>query len=280
MRSSTVLTLALSLAAFAVAAFAPPARAGAWTREPGSLFLKLGYERWYTSARYDSAGHRVSYLPPAQSSLEKAQFRSQVARLYVEYGLMDGLTAAASGGWAHIEAEGLDRFSRSSGATDVTLELRRRLLRAPLVVSLSGETKLPTGYEPSRFPALGSGRADVGARVDAGLSNARGYVTADVGYRVRGGEQANEVPLGIEAGVSALKDLMVRGALRGAITSGRASGGARFDPALSDSRFVSATAGLVLRGKPFDAVFDVDRMLAGRNTLAGTRFSVSLWFAN
>jgi hypothetical protein len=280
LRSSRLTLLAPLLVPLAVLAAAPRARAGAWTREPGSLFFKLGYERWYTSARYDSTGARVSYLPPAEGSIEKAQYRSQVARLYVEYGLMEGLTAAASGGWANIEAEGLDRFSHSNGATDVTLELRRRLLRAPLVVSLGGETKIPTGYEPSRFPALGSGRADIGARLDAGLSNARIYVTADAGYRVRGGAQANEVPLGIEAGVTAAKDLMVRGALRGAITSGHASGGARFDPALSDSRYVSATASLVLRGRPFDAVFDVDRVLSGRNTLAGTRLGFSLWFAN
>ena len=280
MRSSVLAAAALVLASLAAPGFAPAARAGAWTREPGSLFLKLGYERWYTSARYDSTGHRVSYLPPAQGSIEKAQYRSQVARLYAEYGLMDGLTAAASGGWATIEAEGLDRFSRSRGATDVTLELRRRLVRAPLVVSLSGETKIPTGYEPSRFPALGSGRPDVGVRLDAGASNARLYVTADAGYRVRGGAQTNEVPLGIEGGLSVIKDLKVRGALRGAFTSGHASGGARFDPALSDSRFVAATASLVLHDRPFDFVFDVDRMLSGRNTLAGTRLGFSLWYSN
>ena len=276
MRSSTIAAAALA----AVALAAPQAHAGAWTRESGHLFVKLGYERWYTSARYDSAGDRVSYLTSTTSSVEKSQYRSQVVRAYVEYGLAEGLTVAGSAGWAHLEAEGLDQFSRTSGPTDVVLELRRRMLSGPLVVSLAGETKVPTGYESSRFPALGSGRPDAGVRILAGASNARGYVTADAGYRVRGGELANEVPLGIEAGVTAIKDLMVRGALRGSMTSGRASGGARFDPSLSDSRYVAATGSLVLRGKPFDAVFDLDRMLSGRNTLAGTRLGFSLWWSN
>ncbi len=258
---------------------APAAHAGAWTRDAGSVFFKLGYERWNTSARYDSTGARTSYLTSTGGGDLKRQYRSQALRAYVEYGLSDVLTVAASGGYQWIEAEGLDLLSRTSGFPDLTLQLKRRLIAAPVVVSVNGEGRFPTGYDPLRFPALGSGRTDFGARIAAGASSRLGYVTTEAGYVVRGGNRANEVPMSAEAGLQLPGDFMLRGALAASMTSGHASGGAQFDPALADQRYLSATGGVVLRGRPFDFALDVDRVLSGRNTLAGTRLNFALWYS-
>ncbi len=279
MRSSRIAAAALGPALAALTTLsASTVHAGAWTREPGGWFLKLGYERWYTSARYDSSGSRISYLPPTGAAL-RSQYRSQALRAYAEYGLADDWTVTASTGYQWIEAEGEDRFDRTRGAADLTLQLKRRLIVAPLVVSLIGETKVPTGYVASHFPALGSGKTDLGGRVAVGASTARLYVTGEAGYLARGGVLADEVPYALETGVSIVRDVTVRGELRGSMTSGRASGGARFDPAWADSRYLGASGGLVLHGKPFDLVFDATRVLSGRNTLAGTRLGFSVWYS-
>jgi hypothetical protein len=243
------------------------------------VFFKLGYERWNTSARFDSTGELTSYLTPTGASDLTRQYRSQALRAYVEYGLSNVLTVAASSGYQWIEAEGLDLLSRTSGFPDLGLQLKRRLITSPVVVSVIGEGKIPTGYSASRFPALGSGKADVGARLAAGASSKLGYITADAGYVVRGGVRADEVPMNAEAGLRLSGVIMLRGALSASMTSGHASGGTQFDPARADPRYLIGTAGVVVRSTPFDYVFDVDRVLSGRNTLAGTRLNFALWYS-
>src|SRR5207244_5895165 len=80
--------------AFALALLCAPsaACAGAWTREAGGFFLKLGYDRWFTNVRFDSAGRRVDYLPPVQSEIKRAQYRGQAFAAYAEYGLTSAWT--------------------------------------------------------------------------------------------------------------------------------------------------------------------------------------------
>lgn len=274
----TRVPLALGAALWLASIAAPvPCRAGAWTREAGGWFLKLGYDRWFTGERFDSTGARVPYREPGAPAFAQ-QYRAHALRAYAEYGLTPGWTAIASGGHEWLALEGGGVRQGNSGLSNLHLGLRRRLFAAPLVASVASEVKLPLGALNGRAPALGSEQVDVGGRLALGGSVRSIYANAEVGFRVRGGALADQVPFEAEAGWSAWQDGMVRASLRGTWTTRERDAGAEpFDPALADSRDLIAGAGLVLRGSPLDLVFEAERVLEGRNVLAGTRLAFSVW---
>ena len=72
-------------------------------------------------------------------------------------------------------------------------------------------------------------------------------------------------------------NVMLRAELSGVGTLNLLATGATYDPARADSRHVSGGLGLVLLGDPLDFVLSADQVLWGRNALAGTRFSFSVW---
>jgi hypothetical protein len=273
---------AIGIAAIVLALACTPrmAGAGAWTREPGGWFLKLGYDRLFTDERFDETGERVPFVAPQPGFPNESEFRSQALRLYAEYGLTERWTVVGGASLQALETEAPGVLDENAGFSDVTLQLKRLLWAGPVVVSVLGESRLPGGYDVDRAPALGSGAADVGARLAVGASNRALYASAEGGYVVRGGGFADEVPFAIEAGWSFLRELQLHADVRGAMSArapGEASG--TFDPARVDTRRVEGGAGLVLRGDGLDFVFDVRHMLAGENALAGTGFSFAIWWS-
>jgi len=278
----------LALAAIAgLAISSGPARAGAWTRESGGSFLKLGYDRWFSDQRFDSDGHRVAFQEPRSGFDDEAEYRNHALRFYGEYGYSETLTLIGSTALEFLESERHGRIDRAIGLSDVRVQLKQRLLQSPVVVSVSAEAKIPSGYDTSKPPALGTGAADGGGRLAIGGSLGLVYLTGEAGYVVRGGGRLDHIPFALELGYSLSPDVMVIGELRGATTfdavesssqqpDGPDSGPA-FDPAVADSRSLSAAAALVLRGRPLDIVLQLEHMVAGENTLAGTRLSLSVW---
>lgn len=255
------------------------ARAGAWTQNEGGWFLKLGYDQRVTSQRFDSSGAIVPYRTPGppQSGQE---FRSRALRAYAEYGLASSWTAVASGGYEWLESAGHLTSERSSGLSEPRLQLKWRLFERPLAGSLIGEVKLPLSGSVAQAPALGNGKLDYGGRVALGASTGKVYATTEVGLVVRGGQFTNQVPFAAEAGWSVLKDVLVRAGVHGTGGPGKLSAnGLGLDPAFADSREVTTSVGLVLRGRGLDFSLEAERVLTGRNALAGTRLEFSIWFA-
>ena len=85
-------------------------------------------------------------------------------------------------------------------------------------------------------------------------------------------------PFRFEAGYSITSDVLVIGELGGTMTTESVPpAGPVFDPAVADSRYISGTFSLVLRGRPLDIVLGVEHLIAGKNTLAGTRFNLYAW---
>ncbi len=252
-------------------------QAGAWTREAGGWFFKLGYDRSFAGERFDSSGARVPYRDIGPPTFTQG-YRSHALRAYVEYGLTSKWTAAVSGGYEWLASKGDGAMQKNSGLSDVRLGLKRRLLASPVVASLAAEIKLPLAARNGRAPALGSDQIDVSQRLALGGAVGSFYASGEAGYRVRGGALADEIPFEAELGWSLLRDVMVRATLRGTSSVGEGRMRATpFDPALADSRDLVGGAGLVLRGSPFDLVFEAERVLQGRNALAGTRLGFSVW---
>lgn len=256
------------------------ADAGAWTQDEGAWFLKIGYDRWVTSHRFDSAGTLVPYRDPAPPRFVD-EFRSQALRVYAEYGLTSASTVIVSGGYEWLSSEGDGTVDRSSGLSDPRLQFRRRLVDRPFVVSVIGDVKLPIRTSKAIAPALGTGAIDYGGGFAVGGSLGTLYISTEAGYLVRGGRFADQVPFAAEAGWSIRHDMVVRAGARGTLAlEGRLGAPVAFDPALSDPRDVTASVGVVLRGDPLDIAIDAERVLTGRNTLAGNRIGFSIWRAS
>jgi hypothetical protein len=118
--------------------------------------------------------------------------------------------ASASTALEMIEAEGNGREDRTTGLSDLRLQVKRLILRRPLVVSSFVELKAPTGYDKNTFPSLGTGEFDFSGGFAAGMATRTTYVSADAGFVSRGGSYANEIPVNIEAAWSMRPDITLR----------------------------------------------------------------------
>ena len=128
---------------------------------------------------------------------------------------------------------------------------------------------------------IGHGRTVVGrigdsVEVAVGRGFGALYISGEAGYRARGGRAA-EIPFALAAGVTVKRSVMLRGELSGVGSLSAPVVEAVFEPARAESRYLSGGLGLVLLGDPLDIVFAADHVLGGRNALAGTRFSLSVW---
>ena len=277
-RSLTTLVIAACVLGMGVCA--PGAsRAGAWTQSPGGWFLKFGYHEKFTNQRFDSTGALTRYRTAAAPQFAQG-FHSRALRLYAEYGLTSSCTVAASSSYDWLESTGDGARQKSAGIAEPRVRLKWRLPVRPLAASLIGEVKVPLARAAARVPSLGTGEPDYGAGIAVGTSARSMYLTGEAGYVVRGGRFTDQAPFSAEAGWSASKDILVRGRIGGIAGTGRSPMNAfSLDPALSDSREIVGGVGLVLRGSPLDFSLEAERVLAGRNTLAGTRLELSAWIS-
>jgi len=277
----TIWLVALLVAAAAGgAAFTGTAHAGAWTQDEGAWFLKIGYDWWVTSQRFDSSGKLVPYrdlAPPLFGN----EFRSRALRVYAEYGLTPVTTVSGSGGYEWLRSAGDGRVELSSGLSDPRLQVRQRFLGGPVVASMLGGVKLPIRSRRAKAPALGTGAIDYGAGIAVGGALRSLYVSSEVSYLVRGGRLADQVPFSVEAGWSIRNDLVARAGVRGTrATKVHPESQTVFEPTRSNSRDLAVTFGVVLRGDPIDFAFEAEHTIEGRNALAGDRFAFSIWRAN
>jgi hypothetical protein len=142
-----------------------------------------------------------------------AAYREVVLFSYVEYGISDDWTIIGALPYKILTSKRTEITEladlirevdvTNAGLSDLTLGVRRALVRGtrPLAIDLLGS--VPLGYDRSPDnggPALGSGYADIGALLHAGVSLGGGYASASAGYRVRGGPLADVYGFGLQAG--------------------------------------------------------------------------------
>jgi hypothetical protein len=257
----------------------PPACAGAWTREAGSWFGKIGLDRWFTDERFDEHGNRVPYQETQPGFDDTDEYRNVALRAYGEYGITDEWTVTGSTSFEIIEAEGNGVETRTTGFSDLRFQVKRLLVPGPVVISTFVELKTPTGYDEASFPALGSGLSDVAVSLAAGASSNLGYATMETGFVSRGGDYANEIPLNLEVAWAARRDLFVRTEWRALLpVTDPVAQGPVFDPRQASSRSLMGGLSVVLVGDVVDIVLGFDQAISGRNTLAGTRYNLAVWW--
>jgi hypothetical protein len=258
--------------------WSPDVDAGAWTQHKGGYYLKLSSGYLDASEDIDADGERV---PKAGAG----SLRDFSYSAYVEYGLRDDLTVVASFPYKRLHDErtfvsGITRESRT-GFGDAEVRLRQSVLSAPLVVSVAAGGKIPLWNEddPGTRVPLGSSHADGDFRLLVGKSlyPAPGYVTGEVGYRVRGGSLSNEVFYEFEAGAT-LKRFLIKGFVSGARTTGDCQPTGEVG-LIGDQNVLKISPGLIYNATPgLELSLEVIHIAGGCNTTAGSTFLFGVAF--
>ncbi len=171
------------------------AHAGAWTQAKGTHWLKAGFGWQDTTERYFIDGERIPYFFDG---------RNLTRALFIEY--VGGLT----GRWDvkvqlpvfGISFDDIADDRSSTGPGDLRIESRFNVLREPLVLTVGGTVKLPTGefVNDAEIVPVGEGQYDFDlfAEVGRSLWPVRGYLTGKIGYRFRTVNPETEIDFGDE----------------------------------------------------------------------------------
>lgn len=192
------------LTGLAVAAFAAPATAGAWTRPKGKSQIILKFEEMRADRGFDPAGD-LADLP--------AERRDTSIGVFAEYGLTDALTVQLKGDWQ----SGEDAFVDFEGRGPVELGLTWQVWRGggSALSVYGGYTDGGEGRNAG-YAEPGQGEQDWEVRASAGHSfesgwgpiPARSFVELQAARRMRQG-LPDEVRVDVTAGARLGDDWMV-----------------------------------------------------------------------
>ena len=160
-----------------------------WTLSRSGYFFQTTASYTSTSEFYDAIGNK-------QTTPSSLTYREFTTNLHLEYGLRNSV-----GLLLYVPVRDMKQELAAPpdavewGIGDLALGGRFRLKTDPVVASLQGEIKLPTGYNhPVQQLPLGDGQVDYTARLLLGHSfpEIYGYALAAGGYRYRTGAPVNQ----------------------------------------------------------------------------------------
>ena len=146
-----------------------------------------------TTERYFLDGERIPFF---------LEGRNQARALFFEYarGLTDQWEVRMQLPFFSISFDDIAADRTSNGVRDLRVESRFNAVRDPMVVTLGGTIKFPTGdfVNDAEIVTVGEGQYDfdVFAELGRSLWPVRGYVTGKIGYRWR----TENVETGIDFG--------------------------------------------------------------------------------
>lgn len=288
------LALAASLLTAATGAFGQ-----AWVASEGGYYFKLSGSFLYTEEEFDFKGNRQEIFAddPTRSN---SSFRDMSLTAYLEYGLSDAFTLVAtlpfkvltSKATTSIPGEPVRSESLTNGGlADLVVSIRAPLRQSGFAASLQGGVKLPLGYEQdpdNDGPPLGSGEIDAEIHLLLGQSlyPAPMYLGASAGYRVRGGALHDEILYSAEVGYTA-GDFFMKlrfDGLQNVEDPPDLSGAGMMPPATTTNNVIvgdqdifkiSPTLQYRLNAQTAVAA-EAFHTFAGKNTVAGTTFSLGL----
>ena len=177
---------------------ADEANAGAWGKARGQYYGKVSGIFYDASDIYNDMGKRTPM------GLDRDRFYSRQTFIYGEYGLGHRLTFTGQVGAGQLVSEDQLVERITWGLGDVQMGLKYQLGDGSLVFSPAIALKIPTGYDASYVPALGTGDPDMAIRLLSGLSlyPLPLYAGAEAGYTVRGGPFSNQWSYLFEVGAT------------------------------------------------------------------------------
>ncbi len=191
--------------------------AGAWTKEQGKSYHRAAINHYFADREFDDDGE-------SRSISSNGEFRDFNLNYYMEYGILDQLTAITSIYYKDLRRED-DRFIyETRGLGDFDLGMRYRLYSDnSKVIAVQGMVKIPEFYDKDDALAPGNGQYDYEMRVLYGHSlwpPLPGYVNIEIGYRWRAEEPADEFRYLLEFGTDIGWQFYTRAKLDGIISAG------------------------------------------------------------
>ena len=269
--------------------------AGAWTQKKGAYYFKISFNNFSTNEQFSLVGVKQP-LNLQFTNLADSEFKDRNFSIYAEYGVTDWFTAIATTTFKAYSSTGfnltdqLDFDNNVTGAGDLFVGGRLRLIAKPFKISLQPMIKLPTGSNDSQIP-FGTGNADYETRLQFGASlplPIQNYFTADAGYTVRGGQSFNnEVPYFAEFGVFPFRKLILKATLDGRKSVDTISsqagviGQSNESMLISDQDLTRLGGGIIYSTSPaVQLSLEYSSIISGKNTLAGQTVSLGIAFTS
>lgn len=254
--------------------------AGAWLQPDGTAYVRLSGGYLSTSERYDENGDIVPW-DTSGGGFRNADYQDIEMILYTEVGFHRGWNLVGMASWKTVEAKQPSAIFQTWGFSDIQIGLKRELwIWSSTVTSAMGYITLPTGYDETDYPALGSGVTDLSLVGMAGTSGRALWATGEAEYRFRGGNFRNQVRGAIGGGWNLSSRFGLRGETRGVLSVGEEglpTGDPRFDPAKVDPTYLDLAGTVSYRmGRGVALEAEVRSTVSGKNALSGTRWSLAL----
>lgn len=193
--------------ALLVALSASSVFAGAWTREKGKLYDKLGFNVYYADKNFDPDGGKSDFP-------NGGTFRDYNLNNYIEYGLTDNLTLINSLVYKRIDKNETTVDMTTWGVGDIDVAARYKLAEGNWgILSVQALLKIPSAYDKNDRLPLGNGQFDYEGKLLYGKSlypHIPGYVNLELGYRFRDGDPSDEFRYLVEFGVDVTKSFYGR----------------------------------------------------------------------
>lgn len=256
----------------------PDSFAGAWTQQQQGYYFKLAAHYLNSNGNYAFNGKRLP--KPGMGELSDLNLMA-----YGEYGLHQRLTLVAAAPYKRLSdirhfALGVGRET-SRGFGDLELRLRWQLASAPLAVAIAAGGSIPLGYSVDRNTRvpLGTGEKNGDIRLLLGhsLYPLPGYLSGEVGYRIRGGPYSDEWFYLLEAGWTARR-FFAKGFISGLRTLGTC-GAISQAGLVGDQDLLKISPGLGYRpNERLEIGLDLIHILAGCNTTTGSVLALGVAF--
>ena len=188
-----------------------PVGAGAWSQAKGHYYAKLSGIYYSSDEVYNDMGMRQAMGGDGD------EFTGSQGFLYLEYGLLDRLTVVGTFSGGLLKSMNILVEKETTGFGDFDIGAKYQLVDGPVVLSPFVTVKVPTGYHEDYDPPLGTGDPDLEFRLLAARSlyPLPLYVSAESGYRIRGGPYSNQIPYLLEVGGTPHPRVFVKGYVDG-----------------------------------------------------------------
>ena len=253
--------------------------AGAWTADKNAFYEKFTFNYYYSHETFNSSGTRGG-------TPNNGKFTDYDISNYIEYGVLNNLTAINSLTYKWLENDNNSADSKGYGLGDVDLGLRYKLLDNDRfgIVSTQLLVKIPGPYNTTDPLPLGNGQFDTELRLLYGRSLYQwfpGYGNVEFGYRFRAGDPSDEIRYLVELGADITPELFARVKLDGIYsmnngnkidTNGNPTATNSFDLGKLDLAVgykITPTWGVEVSYRPD---------IYGQNTAAGANYSLALFY--
>lgn len=282
--------------------------AGAWVQRKHAYYFKLSASYLYTTKEFNHEGERLDIFQE-RIIYEDTAFRDFAVTAYAEYGLFERLTLVTTLPFKILTSQRTEIIGggllariatlHTVGLSDLSVAGRYAFLNGPFALSFQGGMKIPLGYEDK--PAddgspLGTGDVDLEGHLLFGQSlfPHPAYLTGSIGYRWRTGPLHDQILVTAEGGYSigrvlikvsfdGLKSTIAPPDIVGQpVTTPLPGGGGALPNIIEGDQDIFKINPSVIYNLTdrIAAQGEILHIVAGKNTVAGTTFSLAFIVTN